>query len=601
MNKKLLSVLLALAFLLNACNETFDLSNKLDRIKSGRENVSGSQAPIFLGATGQAIKDSYIIVLKDDVQSVDNEVAQMSASLGGVKPDRVFKNAIKGFSIKLPEVAVQRLLNNPKVKYIEQDQLVSIGATQSNATWGLDRVDQKDLPLNSSYTYFSNGSTVDAYIIDTGIRPDHNEFSGRVVSGYDAFGGNTADGNGHGTHVAGTVGGTTYGIAKEVRLIAVRVLDNSGSGAWSGVIAGVDWVVADHAAGKPAVANMSLGGGISTALNDAVRKAVADGVVMVVAAGNSNANAANYSPASTVEAITVGATTSSDARASYSNFGSVLDIFAPGSSITSAWITSNSSINTISGTSMAAPHVAGVAALYLEAKPGSTPAQVDQGLKAFATVGKVTSAGTGSPNLLLYSGDFSITPAPLAPSLISPANNASGVSSTTVNVSWSAASGATSYKVELSTSNAFTTLAKPEIITSNTSASFTALSTLTTYYWRVVASNASGATSSAIWSFTTALPAPVLGSPADKATNVTRTPTLSWSAVTGAATYDVQVATRSNFSSSSLVVNVNGLVNTSFTSTTALRSRTTHFWRVRSRTSNGTLSAWSSSRSFTTQ
>jgi len=281
---------------------------------------------------------------------------------------------------------------------------VRLDTTQSNATWGLDRLDQRDLPLNATYSYDKTGSGVTAYIIDTGIRLSHNDFGGRATSGYDAIDGGSADDcNGHGTHVSGTVGGTTYGVAKGVRLVAVRVLDCGGSGSNSGVIAGVNWVTSNHAAGQPAVANMSLGGGVSTALDQAVSNSIADGVTYALAAGNSNANACNSSPARTPNAITVGATTSSDARASYSNYGTCLDVFAPGSNITSAWSTSNTATNTISGTSMASPHVAGAAAVYLEGNPGATPAQVASALSGAATTGKVTSPGSGSPNRLLYS------------------------------------------------------------------------------------------------------------------------------------------------------------------------------------------------------
>jgi subtilisin family serine protease len=343
---------------------------------------------------------------------------------------------------------------------------------------------------------------------------------------------------------------------------------------------------------------MSLGSGFSQTVNDAVKRAVADGIVMVVAAGNNNANAANYSPASTLEAITVGATTSTDARASFSNFGSVLDIFAPGNLITSAWYTSSTATSTISGTSMASPHVAGVAALYLEAKPGSTPAQVSQGLKDYATRGVVTSAGTGSPNLLLYLGDFN-APLPLAaPVLSSPANGSTGIS-TSPTLNWSASSGATGYRVQVSTSSTFGTLTVPEVTTSAITATVSGLAAGTTYFWRVAAVNGTETVWSASRSFTTALAVPTLASPANTETNVSRTPTFTWN-TTGAASYDIQVATRSNFTSSSIVVNRTAVAGTSFTQTTALRSRTTHYWRVRSRAANGTTSAWSASRSFTT-
>jgi subtilisin family serine protease len=253
---------------------------------------------------------------------------------------------------------------------------------------------------------------VRVYIIDTGIRTGHGEFGGRASSGFTSItdGLGTDDCHGHGTHVSGTVGGTVYGVAKGVSLIAVRVLDCGGSGTTAGVIAGVDWVTGNHV--KPAVANMSLGGGASSTLDAAVSNSVTAGVTYAIAAGNSSADACNYSPARTPTAITVGATTSTDARASYSNYGTCLDLFGPGSSITSAWNTSNTATNTISGTSMATPHVAGVAALVLQGNPAWSPAQVAGELTSNASTGKVGSPGTGSPNLLLYSGSGGGPPPP---------------------------------------------------------------------------------------------------------------------------------------------------------------------------------------------
>jgi subtilisin family serine protease len=259
--------------------------------------------------------------------------------------------------------------------------------------------------LNSTYNYTSTASNVHAYIIDTGIRLTHNEFGGRATWGTNTAGGPNDDCNGHGTHVAGTVGGATYGVAKEVKLVAVKVLGCSGSGSTTGVVAGINWVAANRM--PPAVANMSLGGGASSAIDAAIAGATAEGlnkpnVTFVVAAGNSGANACNYSPARAPSAITVGATTSTDARASYSNFGGCLDIFAPGSGITSAWKNNNTQIKTISGTSMASPHVAGVAALYLSGNAGAYPSAVTTALINNATTGKVTGAGSGSPNRLLF-------------------------------------------------------------------------------------------------------------------------------------------------------------------------------------------------------
>ena len=353
---------------------------------------------IALAGTATAIPGSYIVVLKDGAAG---SRANLAAGYGGAVRQS-FGSALNGFEAGMTEAQAKRLAADPAVAYVEQNQRVSLLDTQTGATWGLDRIDQRNGPLNSSYTYPATaGSGVTAYIVDTGIRFTHSDFGGRATSGYDAVDGGSADDcNGHGTHVAGTVGGTRYGVAKRVSLVGVRVLNCSGSGTNAGVIAGVNWVTQN--ARRPAVANMSLGGGASTALDNAVANSIASGVTYALAAGNSRANACNTSPARVASAITVGATTSSDARASYSNYGTCLDIFAPGSSITSAWYTGSTATNTISGTSMASPHVAGAAALVLGASPSSTPAQVRNTLVGSATPNVVTSAGTGSPNRLLY-------------------------------------------------------------------------------------------------------------------------------------------------------------------------------------------------------
>ncbi len=354
-----------------------------------------------VGAGGaDAVKDSYIVVLKDTASPVD----ALAAKLGGVVHQK-YSAALKGYSATMSESQAKRIAADPSVAFVEQNRTFHITATQSNPpSWGLDRVDQRNLPLDNSYTYSTTASNVHAYIIDTGINLTHSDFGGRAKSGYDFVDNdsNATDCNGHGTHVAGTVGGSTYGLAKGVQLTAVRVLDCSGSGTYDGVIAGIDWVAQN--AVKPAVANMSLGGGASTAVDNAVRNAISAGVTFAVAAGNDSANACSTSPARTAEAITVGATTSSDARASYSNYGSCLDIFAPGSSIKSDWIGSSTATNTISGTSMATPHVTGAAALYLATHTTASPATVRNALVAAATTGKVTNAGSGSPNALLYTG-----------------------------------------------------------------------------------------------------------------------------------------------------------------------------------------------------
>jgi aqualysin 1 len=370
--------------------------------------------------------NDYIVVFKD---SVGNPLQQASnaASAHGGNVRFNYSRAIKGFAVRLPEAASAGFLNamssNPVVDYVETDAVVKTrqSTTQNSATWGLDRIDQRDLPLNGSYGYNTNGAGVRAYVVDTGILASHTQFGGRVTTGYTAIadGNGTNDCNGHGTHVAGTVGSSTYGVAKSVQLVPVRVLGCAGEGTLSGVIAGIDWVLADPARTGPSVINMSLGGGASTSLDSAVAKAVASGVPVVVAAGNDNANACNYSPAREPAAITVGATASNDARSTFSNFGSCLDVFAPGTSITSTWYTSTTAISTINGTSMAAPHVAGLAALYLSVLPSATPAEVNNWIVSTATIGKVTNAGTGSPNRLLFTLGSSTTVQPAPTTVVS--------------------------------------------------------------------------------------------------------------------------------------------------------------------------------------
>jgi len=377
--------------------------------------VSASAAPAtgtVLAASGTPVKDSYIIVLKDakaDPAATKKAAADLAAANSGAVT-HTYTSAVRGFAVRMSAEKAQKLAADARVAFVQQDGVVTASATQSPATWGLDRIDQRALPLDNSYTYSTTASNVTAYIIDTGILTAHSDFGGRATVGYDAIGDgrNGQDCNGHGTHVAGTVGGTTYGVAKAVRLVAVRVLNCSGSGTNAGVIAGVDWVTAN--AVKPAVANMSLGGGAYAALDTAVTNSINSGVSYAVAAGNSNANACNYSPARTAAAITVGATTRTDARASFSNYGTCLDICAPGEGITSAWSTGTTATNTISGTSMASPHVAGGAALYLAANPTATAATVRNALVANGTPNVVTNAGTGSPNVLLYTGTGTTPP-----------------------------------------------------------------------------------------------------------------------------------------------------------------------------------------------
>lgn len=377
-------------------------------------------APVPAGAT--AIPDHYIVQVRDNADAVGAAVA---AAQSGAVVKQVFTNAVDGFAAQLAPKALAKVRADPRVVGVERDQVVQVSADQHGATWGLDRIDQRSLPLSGTYGYNYTSAGVKAYVIDTGIRLDHADFGGRAIAGVDEVGGvspTANDCNGHGTHVSGTIGGATYGVAKAVTLVAVRVLDCNGSGSISGVIAGIDWVTANHLPGQPAVANMSLGGGASSALDSAVARSVADGVTYAVAAGNSTADACSASPARAPSAITVGATGSNDTRAYFSNYGSCVDVFAPGLNIKSDWRTSRTATNTISGTSMASPHVAGVAALILAASPNLTPAQVTSALLARATVGVVGDRRTGSPNRLLYSrAGVAAATVPSAPSNVTAA------------------------------------------------------------------------------------------------------------------------------------------------------------------------------------
>jgi subtilisin family serine protease len=327
------------------------------------ESLATTKAELRTAPPGKGVEGQYIVVFKDGVDH------RAEAARAGVSPMHSY-TIIPGFAAKLNDAQLNGLLHNPNVDYIEQDAIVTADTTQSGATWGIDRIDQRSLPLSGTYNYTTTASTVTAYIIDTGIYSSHSQFGGRATNVYDALGGSGTDCHGHGTHVAGTVGSATYGVAKGVKLRGVRVLDCAGSGSNSGVIAGMDYVRLN--AVKPAVANMSLGGSFSSSVNTAANNLANSGVFLAVAAGNNASNACNYSPASAASATTVGATTSTDARASYSNTGSCVDIYGPGSSITSTWL--NGGTNTISGTSMASPHVAGVAAAYLSTNPTATPA-----------------------------------------------------------------------------------------------------------------------------------------------------------------------------------------------------------------------------------
>mmetsp|Transcript_1759 Transcript_1759/g.2758 ORF Transcript_1759/g.2758 Transcript_1759/m.2758 type:complete len:404 (+) Transcript_1759:59-1270(+) len=387
--------------------------------------ATASAAELLKAAGGKHIRGQYIVRLRDSesVESLRSHIARMREALGmdELEPLHVYENMVNyknvGYAAKLSERALTRLLEEDIVSFIEEDREVTIGdcQEQSNPVWGLARTNHRDYNASATYTYdYTTGATgkgVDAYVIDTGIYCENNDFVNKKVGsctfGYSSVTNiigvvDTTDGNGHGTHVSGTIAGQTYGVAKEADLIAVKVMSDRGSGSSSNILSGIDWVIGNaKKTKKPSVANLSIGGGFSQTENDAITSATEAGITMVVAAGNDDSDACEYSPASAPAAITVGATGDDNARAYYSNYGSCLDVFGPGTDITSTWIDSPDATNTISGTSMASPHVCGVAAKILSANPSFSVEQVTQKLLKDATPGVVSDV-QGSPNLMVY-------------------------------------------------------------------------------------------------------------------------------------------------------------------------------------------------------
>ena len=370
--------------------------------------AQAEEGRILSAGSPNAVADSYIVVLKDGVADRSADVAAKAdglASRFGGKVSRSFSTALNGFSVHMSEANAKKLAADSSVDYVQANQKFHATEVQDDPpSWGLDRVDQRDLPGDKKYNYSTKAENVTAFVIDTGVRASHKTFEGRVSGGYDAIDNddNPDDGYGHGTHVAGTIGGAEYGLAKGVKITPVRVLGDDGSGTTEQVVAGIDWVTANHSG--PSVANMSLGGPVDQALDDSVKGAIEGGVPFVVAAGNDSKDADTQSPARVETAITVAASDDADNQADFSNFGKLVDLYAPGVDITSSWNDSDTGTDTISGTSMATPHVVGAAALYLADHPDASPADLATALTEAATPDKIQNPSEGTPNKLLYTG-----------------------------------------------------------------------------------------------------------------------------------------------------------------------------------------------------
>ncbi|MFM1964194.1 MAG: hypothetical protein RLZZ172_3039, partial [Bacteroidota bacterium] len=482
-----LYVLISFVFITGGCVKEEDIFVKKNLMVKDEEGL----APLYATKRIENLSENanYIIVLKDEIDwsDIDFESDKIEQFLSSQR-NKTFKHALKGFTIKLSSKDLKKVRKDPSVKYVEYDQLMNVSFTQFTAPWGLDRIDQQSIPLSGSYTYETTGSTVDAYIFDTGIRTDHNEFKSRIRAGYNAISPDSIpeDDNGHGTHVAGVIGGTRYGVAKGINLIPVKVLDQYGTGSFSQIIAGIDWAIANHTT-RPAVGNVSISGELSVSLDEALKRAIADGIVVAVAAGNNAEPARNASPGRVTEAITVGSFANTDEWSSFSNFGPEIDILAPGTNITSAWHTGSNDINVISGTSMATPHVTGAAALYLEKFPKSTPEQVQTGLKKFAVVNAIKNVPDSTVNSLL-SVYFSLSTTPKEPILVSPADG-SVDHPKNVTLTWNKVDFALSYDIQYADKIDFSTPVLTISGLTQTTFTTSALAYDKVYFWRVRANS----------------------------------------------------------------------------------------------------------------